>query len=128
MIAADTNVVVRLLMGDDAEQTRVAMQLFDHETIFIAKSVILETEWVLRRGYRQTPSAIAQALENLVALPNVTCEDMGSVRQALAWHRSGMDFADGLHLAASARAARFVTFDRDMIKVAKRLDLAVSLP
>jgi predicted nucleic-acid-binding protein len=128
VIAVDTNVVVRLLIGDDAEQTGVAMLLFERETIFIAKSVILETEWVLRRGYRQTSLAIARALENLVALPNVTCEDAGNVRQALAWHRSGMDFADGLHLAASGRATRFITFDRDMIKVAKRLDLAVSEP
>jgi predicted nucleic acid-binding protein len=46
----------------------------------------------------------------------------------VTWHRSGMDFADALHLAASTRATRFVTFDRDMIKVAKRLDLAVSEP
>jgi predicted nucleic-acid-binding protein len=128
VIAVDTNIVVRLLMGDDAEQAGVAIQLFEREAIFIAKSVILETEWVLRRGYRQTSSAIARALENLVALPNVTFEDIGGVRQALVWHQSGMDFADALHLAASARATRFATFDRDMVKVAKRLDLAVSEP
>jgi predicted nucleic-acid-binding protein len=128
VIAVDTNVVVRLLMGDDAEQAGVATRLFEREAVFIAKSVILETELVLRRGYRQTSSAIARALENLVALPNVTCEDIGGVRQALVWHRSGMDFADALHLAASARATRFATFDRDMVKVAKRLDLAVSEP
>jgi predicted nucleic-acid-binding protein len=128
VLAVDTNIVVRLLMGDDARQTELAALLFDRETILIAKSVILELEWVLRRGYRQTSSAIAHALENLIALPNVTCEDEGSVRQALTWHRAGMDFADALHLAASARATRFVTFDRDMIKIAKRLDLAVSAP
>ena len=72
MIAVDTNIVVRLLMGDDAEQTRSAALLFDREAIFIAKSVILETEWVLRRGYRQTPPAIVHALENLITPPNVT--------------------------------------------------------
>jgi predicted nucleic acid-binding protein len=39
-----------------------------------------------------------------------------------------MDFADALHLASSSRATRFATFDRDMLKIAKRLALAVSSP
>jgi predicted nucleic-acid-binding protein len=102
--------------------------LFDRETIFIAKSVILELEWVLRRGYRQTSSAIAHVLEILIALPNVTCESETEIRQALAWHQVGMDFADALHLASGTRATRFATFDQDMIKTAKRLDFPVSTP
>ena len=102
------------------------MRLFERETILVAKSVILETEWVLRRGYRHASPAIARALENLIGLPNVTCEDADCVRQALVWHRSGMDFVHALHLAARGRATRFATFGRAMINVSKRLGLAVS--
>lgn len=115
-------------MGDDARQFEKAVHLFHRETIFIAKSVLLETEWVLRRGYRQAPAKITDVLEALIGLPNVTCEDDADVRQALAWHQAGMDFADALHLAASSQATEFVTFDRDMIKAAKRLGLTVSTP
>ena len=128
MIAVDTNIVVRFLMGDDVRQSQRAVDLFRRETIFVAKSVVLEAEWVLRRGYRQKPAAVAGALEALIGLPNVVCEDEAGVRQALIWYQSGMDFADALHLAGSSRAKAFVTFDRDMIRAGKRLGLQVAPP
>lgn len=128
MIAVDTNIVVRLLKNDDARQFEQAVDLFRSQTVFIARTVLLETEWVLRRGYREDPATVAESLEALVALPNVTCEDEAAFRQALAWHRSGMDFADALHLTAGTSVTEFVTFDRDMIKVGKRLGLNVAAP
>jgi predicted nucleic-acid-binding protein len=128
VIAVDTNIVLRFLMDDDAQQSGQAVLLFRREPIFIATTVLLETEWVLRRGYRQQPPAIAAALDALIGLPNVTCENEASVRQALAWHQQGMDFADALHLAASTSATRFVTFDRDIIRVGKRLGLQIATP
>lgn len=115
-------------MDDDARQSKQAVDIFRRETVFIAKSVLLEAEWVLRRGYRERPAKVADALAGLVGLPNITCEDEVEIRQALAWHQSGIDFADALHLAASPQAAEFVTFDSDMVKVGKRLGLAVSTP
>jgi hypothetical protein len=36
-----------------------------------------------------------------------------------------MDFADALHLATSRGSTKFITFDRDTIKVGKRLGLTV---
>jgi predicted nucleic-acid-binding protein len=128
VIAVDTNIVVRFLKGDDIRQSQQAVDLFRHETIFVAKTVLLETEWVLRRGYRQKTARVADSLEALISLPEVVCEDEAGVRQALAWHQSGMDFADALHLAANAPAIDFVTFDHDMIKVGKRLGLPVIAP
>ena len=121
MIAADTNVIVRLLTGDDPEQAARARLLFETATIFLPKSVILETEWVLRRLYR---------MDKLVALPNVRCEDETTVLRALAWSRQGFDFADALHVGSSRAAARFVTFDQTLVRRASRIEpeLAVSIP
>jgi predicted nucleic-acid-binding protein len=128
VIAADTNVVVRLLTDDEPRQTAQARRLFEAETVFLAKTVILETEWVLRRLYRIDPLPVARALSGLVSLPNVRCEDEAAVRQALDWKRDGKDFADALHLASSRTAARFATFDQHMIKTAAKTGLAVSEP
>ena len=128
MIAVDTNSVVRLLVDDDVRQSEQAVYPFRRETVFLATSVLLETEWVPRRGYKMNPVKIGGALEALIGLPNAACEDDSDVRQALMWHQAGMDFADSLHLAASSRTTRFITFDRDMIKAAKRLGLPVSAP
>jgi predicted nucleic-acid-binding protein len=115
-------------MDADPVQNGQALQLFDRETIYLAKSVVLETEWVLRSIYRLYPARFAGAVEALISLENVRCEDETAVRQALAWHQAGMDFADALHLASSSQATRFATFDRDMIETAKRLKLPVSVP
>ena len=53
MLAVDTNVVVRLLTGDNPAQAARARAIFQRETVFVVKTVILvETEWVLRSLYR----------------------------------------------------------------------------
>lgn len=128
MVAADTNVIIRLLTADEPRQTAQARRLFETETIFVAKTVLLEAEWVLRRLYRLDRPAINGALAAFLSLPNVRCEDEPLLRQALAWNRDGLDFADALHLASSRRSARFATFDLAMIKAANLAGLAVSEP
>jgi predicted nucleic-acid-binding protein len=128
VVAVDTNIVVRLLTADEPRQTARARRLFESETIFLAKTVLLETEWVLRRLYRLEREPVNRALEELLSLANVRCEDEPLLRQALAWNRDGLDFADALHLASSRTAERFVTFDRAMINTATTTGLAVSEP
>ena len=44
MLAVDTNVIVRIVTQDDPEQAQRAVALFEHEAIFIAKTVLLEVE------------------------------------------------------------------------------------
>lgn len=68
MHAVDTNVLVRLLTGDDASQTKRAVALFTKETIFIPKTVLLETEWVLRRLYRLDHKVVVSAFRKLSGL------------------------------------------------------------
>ena len=116
MDAVDTNVVVRLVTADDAAQTRRARSAFSADAVFISKSVLLESEWVLRYSYGLRPDAVIRALRAVLGLPNVTAENEGQVLQALLWHEAGMDFADALHLASSAPARRFVTFDAKFAK------------
>ncbi len=121
MVAADTNVIVRLLIGDDKIQFEKAKRLFQQEKIFIATSVVLECEWVLRYAYHLQPVAIAQAFQALFGLPNVTLQEQAVVADAIAWHQQGMDFADALHLAASRHCDSLATFDRKFIKAAKKI-------
>lgn len=70
MHAVDTNIVVRLLTGDDVQQTRRATALFKKESIFIPKTVLLETEWVLRRLYRLDGKIVVSAFRKLGGLAN----------------------------------------------------------
>ena len=121
MVSADTNVIVRLLVGDDKSQLEKAKRLFEQEKIFIPTSVVLECEWVLRYAYHFEPTMIADAFQALFGLPNVTLQEQAVIADAIAWHQQGMDFADALHLAASRHCDSLATFDRKFIKSAKKL-------
>jgi predicted nucleic acid-binding protein len=116
VIAVDTNVVVRLLVGDDPAQLDRVRALFEAETVFLPKTVVLETEWVLRSLYGLAQREIVRALSALVALPQVRCEDPDAVSAALQLVRRNLDFADALHLASSHAAERFATFDRTLVR------------
>ena len=120
MIAVDTNVVVRLLTGDDREQAASAQSLFDRETIWIAKTVLLETEWVLRSLFHFDATTIRNAFAGLLGLPNVRAEDETSVAAALALSAHGIDFADALHLSSKPAGSVFSSFDKSIINGAKR--------
>jgi predicted nucleic-acid-binding protein len=121
MIAVDTDVLVRLLVRDDDVQAGRAAALFEQNEIFVCKTVLLETEWVLRFSYGLDGATILAALKGVVGLPRVSVEDGPAVAEALDLLESGMDFADALHLASSREAAQFVTFDR---RLNKRADTA----
>lgn len=121
MLAVDTNVIVRIVVNDDPEQSPRAIALFERENILLTKTVLLETEWVLRFSYKLSRETIVSALRNVVGLQQVEVENIGAVAKALDWHEQGMDFADALHLASSTKAIQFATFDAKLAKVAQEL-------
>jgi predicted nucleic-acid-binding protein len=121
MIAVDTNVLVRVIVNDDPAQARRALARMRSDTSWISRTVLLETEWVLRHAYSLDVATIGKAFTTLLGIPKVDVEDRAAVLDALAWHQQGMDFADALHLAASGGATAFVSFDKALEKTAKRL-------
>lgn len=118
MISVDTNIIVRLLTGDDKSQFEKARALFSEEDILVTTTVILECEWVLRYAYNFEQSVILDAFSSLFGLPNVHFESSDKISNAIRWCQNGMDFADALHLAMSKEADSFVTFDKKLIKAA----------
>ena len=121
MIAVDTNVLARFLVRDDAKQAARAASLIRGDEIWASKTVLLETEWVLRSLYGFSTETVARALRRLAGLQTVFLEDELAVAKALDWSSEGLDFADALHLASAGNAKRFATFDRKLAKQAKRL-------
>jgi len=119
MLAVDTNLIVRYLTGDHPKQSARARALIDGQAVFVAVTVILETEWVLRSAYEYRPADVSRALRAFAGLPTVTVEDGALVAAALDLAEQGVDFADALHLGRSAHCEGFVTFDRKFVKTAK---------
>jgi len=114
VIALDTNVLVRIFTEDDPAQAEVAAQVLRREPCRVSRTVLLETEWVLRYTYELDSSIILEAFSRLPGFPGIEAEDRAAVLRALGWYRRGLDFADALHLASSGDAERFATFDRTL--------------
>ena len=123
MIAIDTNVIVRVVTADDPEQLEVAKALLSDERLWLCKTVLLETEWVLRFSYELSRDVIREAFRRLLGLENLEMEDRSTVLVALGWYGEGMDFADALHLASSRGTVRFATFDHSLARSASRLEI-----
>ncbi|MCA1809755.1 MAG: type II toxin-antitoxin system VapC family toxin [Lentisphaerae bacterium] len=112
MISIDTNVLVRFLVRDDAEQFQKAVSLFNSTEIYIPDTVFLETEWVLRFAYGYNVCAVSKAFRDLLGLSQVHVADVVCLRSAVEWHADGLDFADALHLSCSQDIDTLATFDK----------------
>lgn len=127
MKALDTNVLARFFI-DDADDAQAARQrpaavaaLGDR--CFVAVTVVLEFEWVMRGFYGLSVADVSRVLRALAGIAHVTLEDRDAVLAALDAFDQGLDFPDALHLARSARASGFATFDQRLAKRAGRLGL-----
>jgi predicted nucleic-acid-binding protein len=119
MVAADTNIVLRFILKDHPVQSPRARDLIAHNAIFIPVTVILETEWVLRRVYKLSKSDVNNALNAIVGTETIHVDHVDTVLTALELSEQGIDFADALHLAASASCEWMATFDQDFVKFGK---------
>ena len=128
MKAVDTNVVVRYLTGDDPDQSARARDAFEAGQVYVPTTVLLETEWVLRRAYGYPPGAIVEVLRALAGLPQVRVGNAASLAAALEHAERGMDFADALHLGAAARCDAMLTFDRRFARLARGASVRVVEP
>jgi predicted nucleic-acid-binding protein len=121
MLAVDTNVLVRYLANDDAAQAARAQRLLARDDVFVPLTVLLETEWVLRGVFGFPTADVVRALRGFAGLPRVTLESADTAAQALDWAERGLDFADALLLAAGRPHEGFVTFDKGLVRTARRL-------
>ena len=113
-ITADTNVLVRTVVQDDAEQAAVAGALLQQATVIaVPIPVLCELVWVLKRTYAHDADDVAAAIEAITEIDTVTT-DLPAVEAGLAALRAGGDFADGViaHQGEALGGAVFASFDR----------------
>ena len=122
MIALDTNLLVRLIVQDDAAQARAVERLLvrahrDQTSLFVADVVMCELVWVLTRRLGLSRTEIADALDRLLRTELVVVADAAITSRTLGAYRSGRgDFADYLirEQALAHEALEVVTFDRTL--------------
>jgi len=100
--ALDTNVLVRYLVLDDAEQAERATALVEGtaargEKLLVVHVVLCELVWVLASAYRRPRTEIARTLSAILRTAQFVVEDVDVARRALARYEDGRgDFADYL--------------------------------
>jgi predicted nucleic-acid-binding protein len=120
MLAVDTNVLVRLLTRDDADQVSAA-EAFVSRGAWVSHLVLAETFWVLGSVYDLTRAQIATAIEMLLNHKELSLQDADVVTAALDHYRRrpAIEFSDCLVLEIARKAGHLpvATFDRDFAKL-----------
>lgn len=120
MIGLDTNVLVRLLTGDDEGQAKrarsfLAKNCSTDDPAFVSSVVLAETFWVLRSVYGLPREEIAEAISLLFSVGEIRLEDEASAHRAWqVYSGDGADFADVLISAIDRErgCSTTITFDR----------------
>jgi len=118
-ITADTNVLVRAAVQDDAHQARRAAKVLQEaDLVAVPIPVLCEFVWVLRRGYKKSVSDISDAIHRLMNGVNVVM-NRPAVEAGLSILGAGGDFADGViaYEGAWLGAEEFVSFDSKAISM-----------
>ena len=120
MRAVDTNVLVRLVVRDEADQVRAAEE-FIASGAWVSHLVLAETLWVLDAVYERTPEQIATAVDMLLNHQHLTVQDSDVVAAAIESfrRRPSLGFSDCLVLEIARKVGHLPlgTFDRDFAKL-----------
>lgn len=128
MIAIDTNVLVRMLVLDDADQTARARQAVAQaetagETILIDDIVLAETMWTVERRYKAPRSRLLELAKGLLDVESFAFERRDRVEDAVRlFEASSADFSDCLIFARTRAAGSRATLTFDA--ACRRLPLA----
>ncbi len=133
MIAVDTNVVLRYLLGDDHDQAVAAYRLFESgNNILITDVVLVECLWTLSgRKYKAAKADLIAVVDALLQEPNVSFENDEVIWQSLETFRTtDADFADALIVYKAMKAGsihdsmtEFFTFDINALQLPKAAKL-----
>lgn len=118
MIGMDTNILLRVILEDDAAQSRQVRVFLEKRTAldpgYVSLITLCEFAWVLTRFYRLSRAAVADALDALLHMENIEVESAEVVQQAVASFRATQaGFSDCCIAAFGANAGSEYTFTFD---------------
>jgi predicted nucleic-acid-binding protein len=128
-ITADTNLLVRLAVLDDARQAKLAADtLAEADLVALPMQALCEFVWVMRSGYDRNLADIARTVRAMLAAEN-TITNRPAAQAGLAALDDGGDFADGVIAfeGSALGGAEFVSFDRGAVMMLKNQGRAARL-
>ena len=121
-ITADTNVLLRAVMGYDEAQQQTAIETLESaELVAISAQSLCEFVWVLDRGYKTARSDIASVISRLLEMHNIVV-NRPAVEAGLRVLKARGDFADGV-IAYEGNwlgGETFVSFDKRAVSLVRQ--------
>ena len=130
MIGLDTNILVRYITQDDAQQAQRANRIIEHlcsktSQGYIAQIVLCELVWVLQRAYGYDKQQVVSVLDQVLVTIEFSIENEDIARKALeAWRNGVAGYSDYLLVLANQSAGCELTYSFDM-KLAQHPEVAV---
>ena len=130
MIGIDTNVLLRMVLNDDAEQQAKAIVFGSHLSEdrpgFVSLIVLVEFSWALISRYGLSKNEVLAAVQRLLKVKTLVFEDFDAIVVALETSALPQaDFADAL-IAEHNRnlgCSHTVTFDQRAAKSVAGMEL-----
>jgi len=117
MHAVDTNVLVRLIVRDDPDQTQKA-ERFVRKGAWISHLVLVEFSWVLSSAYGVKPAQVLESISMLLNHQSLVIQEADVVENAIkrCTENKGIEFSDCLILEVARKAGHLpvATFDRKL--------------
>ena len=118
-ITADTNVLVRAMVSDNAQQSKAAQAVLKKaDMVAVAIPALCELVWVLSQGYKIPSGDISEAIRRMINCANVAV-NRPAAEAGLVLMDAGGDFADAA-IAYEGNwlgAESFVSFDKKAVKL-----------
>ena len=115
----DTNVLLRLIVGDDEAQQKTVIETLEAaELVAISVHAVCEFVWVLDRSYGVQRTDISAAIRHILDMRNVVA-NRPTIEAGLGVLDAGGDFADGV-IAFDGQwlgGETFVSFDKKAVKL-----------
>lgn len=117
-VIIDTNILVRAIVQDQAEEAERAMAVLAASEVVIPSQTFCELIWVLGRVYKLSRDELIGVVSAWSDTEGVIV-DTGAVAAGLAVMKKGGDFADGVVAFEGRRlgGSVFATFDRRAARI-----------
>ena len=116
MLLVDANVILRLLLRDNAEMTEQIIKVISRQSITLRHEVIAETVYVLQKVYGLPRDEISTVLTQFISLENVETEHVDVLSEAFrVFAKKNLDFVDCLLYAFnSVKNYSIFSFDKEL--------------
>ncbi len=128
-ITADTNVLARAVLLDDAAQGAAAAKLLREATLIaVSLPCLCELVWIMRHSAKLSKEEVTTTIRDLLDAGNVVM-NRPAAEAGLALLEAGGDFADGI-LAYEGKwlgGETFVSFDKKAVTLLSKQGQAAKL-